>query len=85
MKKRKSNMIKKEDIRKIIENYSIDLAVDEICDLYNNHLPNDIEIEILAEDTYKEDKKVFPIYHKYEFIQGYIQGSLNIRNIIKVV
>jgi hypothetical protein len=71
----------KEDIRKIIENSSVDLAVDQIYDLFNKKLPSDIEIEQFAEDTYKEDKKMFPIYNEYEFVQGYIQGAMRIRNI----
>ena len=41
---------------------------------------SDSEIEALADEVYLEVSKTFPIYHEYEFTQGYIIGAMAMRN-----
>ena len=43
-------------------------------------LPTDSEIEVLADESYKEVIKDFPVYEEYEYTQGYIQGAIVMRN-----
>ena len=80
-------MTKKTEIAMILEWYnsgklSTIEASDKICDLFDIRLslPTDAEIEVLADESYKEVIKDFPIYEEYEYTQGYIQGSIVMRN-----